>query len=169
MDSKRRDSKQARDLLENLFLRRDADRERMKKALKVVVGDDLVPEINRMGIYRWYLHPALESGAIRTILFWSQEIPPGSRSGKQKHQGGRVHYVWEGNGYTVVDGVKHEWEEGDMVLIPVKPDGAVFQHFNSDAKHRAVLLAAEPNWYDVLGVDMGAGFEQLENAPEYNR
>lgn len=166
MAKKKVDPKTAIDLLENLFLRRDAERERLRKSLKVVAGDSLPIEINRMGIYRWYLHPVLETGAIRSILFWSQEIPPGSRSGKQKHQGGRVHYVWEGKGYTIIDGIKHEWEPGDLVLIPVKPDGVVFQHFNADANHRALLLAAEPNWYDILSVDMGAGFEQLENAPE---
>ncbi|MBI4334504.1 MAG: cupin domain-containing protein [Chloroflexi bacterium] len=155
------------DLLQSLFKRRDAERERMKKTIKVVKGKNLIPETNAMGIYRWYLHPDIETSAIRTILFWTQEIPPGSHSGKQKHQGGRVHYVKEGKGYTEVDGVKHEWEKGDLILIPIKPNGVVFQHFNTDAKNRAVLVGAEPNWYDALGVDMGSGFEQLENAPEY--
>ncbi len=166
MTGKTTDSKETLNLLDNLFHRRDGERERMRKSMKVVHGNDLAPEINKMGIYRWYLHPALDTRAIRTILFWSQEIPPGSHSGKQKHQGGRVHYVWEGKGYTVVDGVKHEWEQGDLIMIPVKPDGVVFQHFNTDEDNPAVLLASEPNWYDALGVDMGSGFEQLENAPE---
>ncbi len=157
----------SQDLLQDLFRRRDAERERMKKTIKVVKGKALVPETNANGIYRWYLHPAIETGAIRTILFWTQEIPPGSHSGKQKHQGGRVHYVKEGKGYTDVDGVKHEWEKGDLILIPIKPNGVVFQHFNTDTKNAAILVAAEPNWYDALGVDMGSGYEQLENAPEY--
>lgn len=154
-------------LLQELFKRRDAERERMKKTIKVVKGKNLLPETNAMGIYKWYLHPDIETAAIRTILFWTQEIPPGSHSGKQKHQGGRVHYVKEGKGYTVVDGVKHEWEKGDLILIPIKPNGVVFQHFNTDTKNSAILVSAEPNWYDALGVDMGSGFEQLENAPEY--
>ncbi|MBI4330790.1 MAG: cupin domain-containing protein [Chloroflexi bacterium] len=157
----------ATDLLDSLFRRRDVERERMKKSWKVVKGEALPAETNRMGIYRWYLHPAMQTCATRTMLFWSQEIPPGSHSGKQKHQGGRVHYIWEGRGYTIVDGVKHEWEEGDLVMLPLKPDGVVFQHFNTDPRNRALILAAEPNWYDIHGVDMGSGFEQLENAPEY--
>lgn len=157
------------DLLDQLFQRRDIERERIKKSVKVIKGKQLAPEMNKMGTYRWYLHPALETEAIRTILFWTQEIPPGSHSGKQKHQGGRVHYVKEGKGYTVVDGVKHEWEKGDVILIPIKPNGVVFQHFNTDTGKSAILVASEPNWYDALGVDMGAGFEQLENAPEYKR
>src|SRR3990172_3969892 len=111
------------DLLENLFQRRDKDRERIKNSPKVIEAKTLEPEINRMGVFKWYLHPALETTAIRNILFWTQEIPPGSHSGKQKNQGGRVHYVWKGKGYTMVDDEKHEWEKGDLILIPVKPNG----------------------------------------------
>ena len=167
MADKKSKPTQPKDLLDELFQRRDVERERIKKSVKVIKGKQLPPEVNKMGKYRWYLHPALEPTAIRTILFWTQEIPPGSHSGKQKHQGGRVHFVKEGKGYTVVDGVKHEWEKGDVILIPIKPNGVVFQHFNTDTEKAAVLVASEPNWYDALGVDMGAGFEQLENAPEY--
>jgi hypothetical protein len=30
-----------------------------------------------------------------------------------------------------------------------------------------LLVAAMPNFFDVFGVDMGSGLEQLENCPEY--
>lgn len=154
-------------LLNNLFERRDIERERIKISPKVIQNKNLKPETNSMGIFKWYLHPAMEATAIRTLLFWTQEIPPGSHSGKQKHQGGRVHFVKEGKGYTMVDNIKHEWEKGDLIMIPVKPEGVVFQHFNSDTERAAILVSAEPNWYDAMGVDMGSGFEQIEDAPEY--
>ncbi len=73
----------AKDLLDNLFQRRDVERERIKNSPKVVKGKDLKQENNKMGVFKWYLHPAMEAGAIRTLLFWTQEIPPGSHSGKQ--------------------------------------------------------------------------------------
>lgn len=154
-------------LLEALFLRRDKERERMAKSTKVVDGDNLPVENNRMGLYRWYLHPDKQDVAIRTMLFWAEEIPPGSKSGKQKHQGGRLHYVQEGRGYTEIDGVKYDWEKGDMILLPIKPQGVVFQHFNTDFQNQARLVCAEPNWFDALGVDLGSGFEQIENSPDY--
>lgn len=154
-------------LLEDLFRRRDAWRKHLKTARDVVRGDEIPLEINRMGLYRWYTHPAVTGVTNRNLLFWLHEIPPGSRSGKQKHQGGRVHFVWEGHGYTVVDGVKHDWEQGDLILIPIKPDGCVFQHFNADHHSWVKLVVAEPNYYDALGVDLGCGFEQLEDSPDY--
>ncbi len=155
------------DLLDALFERRDRERERMAKSTKVVDGDALPVENNRMGRYRWYLHPDKQDVAVRTLLFWAEEIPPGGKSGKQKHQGGRIHYVQEGHGYTEIDGVKHEWEKGDMILLPIKPKGVVFQHFNTDPRESARLVCAEPNWFDALGVDLGCGFEQIENSPDY--
>ncbi len=160
-------ARKKKDLLESLFQRRDRERERMAKATMVVDCDKQPLENNRMGLFQWYLHPDMEDVSVRTMLFWAQEIPPGSRSGKQKHQGGRLHYVQEGRGYTEIDGVKHEWEQGDLVLLPIKPFGVVFQHFNTDPQKTVRLVCAEPNWFDPLGVDLGSGFEQIENSPDF--
>lgn len=155
------------DRLEELFQRRDRERSQKANSIAVVKGKQLPWEVNRQGKMRWYLHPNIDTTAIRSLLVFIQEIPPGSRSGKEKHQGGRVHYILEGKGYTIIDGTKHEWEAGDAMVLPVKPDGVTFQHFNADSEKPVRFIAAEPNLFDALGVDMGSGFEQLENAPEF--
>ena len=54
-----------------------------------------------------------------------------SHSGKHRHQGGLVIYVIEGKGYSVVDGERVDWEEGDLLLLPIKKGGVEHQHFNS--------------------------------------
>ena len=167
MKVKKSSSKKNVNLLEALFERRDRQRAMLAKSIKVVDGDNLPVENNRMGIYRWYLHPDKEDVAVRTMLFWAEEIPPGSRSGIQKHQGGRLHYVQEGQGYTDIDGVKYEWEKGDMILLPIRAQGVTFQHFNTDPQNQARLVCAEPNWFDALGVDLGSGFEQIESSPDH--
>lgn len=155
-------------LFNELLSLRDEQRARLKTALKVVKGEERSLERNQMGLYRWYLHPSLKDRALNTLMLWVQEIPPGSCSGKQHHQGGRIHMVVEGRGYTVVDGVKHEWEKWDVIYLPIKPEGVVFQHFNSDPERPAKLVAAEPNLVDALGLDLGIDFEQLENSPDYH-
>ena len=154
------------DLLESLLQKRDNQREQLKKARMVVRGAELEPERNRMGWFTWYTHPDMENLASRSLLFYVQEIPPGGRSGMQLHQGGRVHVVWEGKGYTTVDGVRHHWETGDLIMLPVKPEGTTHQHFNLDPDKPAKLLVAEPNLFDALGVDLGSGFEQTADAPD---
>jgi mannose-6-phosphate isomerase-like protein (cupin superfamily) len=64
-----------------------------------------------------------------------------TRSGKHTHQGGLVIYVLEGKGYSVVDGERKDWEKGDLVLLPMKPEGVEHQHFNADPSKPALWAA----------------------------
>lgn len=155
------------DRLEEIFLLRNQWRGLLKKAISLVEGKKLKWEVNRQGRMRWYLHPGINRTSLRSLLVFMQEIPPGSRSGKQLHQGGIVHYVLKGRGYTVVNGQRHDWEAGDTISLPVLPDGIEYQHFNADSDNPAVFIAAEANLTDALGADLGSGLEQLENCPEY--
>jgi gentisate 1,2-dioxygenase len=116
---------------------------------------------------RWYLHPAIKDTVLSTFLFFQQEIPPGSRSGRIKCQGGQVMIVLEGSGYTLLDGVKYVWTATDVLNIPIRGRGIVMQHFNSDPEKVAKFVMAEPNWFECTTVDRSSGFEQLEDAPEY--
>jgi gentisate 1,2-dioxygenase len=116
---------------------------------------------------RWYLHPAIRDTILSTLMLYKQEIPPGSRSGRLKFQGGQVMYILEGRGHTVLDGVRHSWAAGDVLNLPLKRDGIVVQHFNDDPTARAVFLACEPNWFECTGVDRGSGFEQIEDSPDF--
>ena len=154
-------------LLDQLFKQRDKERAMLQAAEMVIEGEKLPLENNKMGLYRWFLHPAMENIGTKALLVWIQEIPPGSRSGKMKSQGGQAHIVLEGNGYTVIDGVRHDWEQNDAIFLPLLPDGTVHQHFNADSERWAKILCVEPNFLEPLGVDKGAGFEILENSPDY--
>lgn len=156
-----------RNLFNELLKQRDEHRERIKYATWVVKGDEAPQERNPMGLYKWYLHPSMRDIGARTLLVWVQEIPPGSSSGKLKSQGGQIHIVLEGQGYTVIDGVRYDWKQYDAIFLPLLPGGTIHQHFNADHEKCARLLCAEPNFFDALGVDKGAGFEVLEDSPDY--
>jgi gentisate 1,2-dioxygenase len=156
----------AENLLDWLYALRDRQRASRKKAAWVVKGRDLPWERNRQGIMQWYLHPALEHMAIRTMLFFRQQIPPGGRSGVQRTPGGAVLYVIEGRGYTLLDGERHDWEAEDVIDIPVRPDGVTVEHVNLDGEAPAVFVCADLNLVEFLGVDRGAVLEQLSPAPE---
>ncbi len=153
-------------LLTELVKMRDDRREDVKGALGVISGESLPLERNRMGLYKWYLHPSLKNLGNRAYLFWVQEIPPGSRSGKLKSQGGQVFIIWQGNGYSIVNDVRYEWEPRDALFIPLLPEGSTYQHFNT-GKATAKIIGCEPNLVDQLGVDKNCGFEILEDSPDY--
>ena len=159
-------AQQTTPLWDALMQFRDAERERVSKSTIVAHEDESPVELTPMGIIRWYTHPSLDQQAMKTYNLWIQEIPPGSRSGRVTHQGGRLHYVWQGQGYTVVNGVSHEWETGDLILIPVVTEGVEFQHFNT-GDTLAKLVTVELNLSSFASIDFGVRFEVVEPAPEY--
>lgn len=63
------------------------------------------------------------------------------RSGKHRHQGGLVIFILEGKGHTVIDGVRHDWEAGDLMLLKMTPGGVEHQHFNHDPDKPAKWMA----------------------------
>jgi gentisate 1,2-dioxygenase len=153
-------------LLDWLYALRDRQRKTQTRGAWVVRGKDLPWETNDQGRMQWYLHPAIEGTAIRSMMFFRQEIPARSRSGAQKTPGGSVIYVVYGRGYTLLDGERHDWEAEDVVNIPIRAEGVVVQHVNIDPEDKAVLIQADLNLADMLGVDRGSAFEQVETAPD---
>jgi hypothetical protein len=154
---------------DELLALRDRQRADRKGGMQVLKRRDLPLEANRQGFMRWYMHPEIKDTVLSTYLCFEQEIPPASRSGRVKFQGGQVIYVIAGRGYTLLDGVKHPWAAGDVINLPLRRGGIVVQHFNEDPETPARFLAVEPNLYACTSVDRGSGFEQLEDAPEFQR
>jgi gentisate 1,2-dioxygenase len=150
-----------------LMALRDRQREQRKTAVQVVRLAELPLESNPQGLMRWYLHPAITDTMLSTLAIYRQEIPPGSRSGRLKFQGGQIMFIVEGRGHTVLDGVKHAWEAGDVLNLPTRRDGIVVQHFNADPDRRAAFLAVEPNLFAATSVDRGCGFDLLEPSPDF--
>jgi hypothetical protein len=154
---------------DELLALRDKQRAERKDGMQVLKRRDLPVELNRQGIMRWYMHPGITDTVLSTYLCFEQEIPPGSRSGRLKFQGGQVIYVIAGRGFTLVDGVKHPWAAGDVINLPLRRGGIIVQHVNGDQDEPARFIAVEPNLYACTTVDRGSGFEQLDDAPEYRR
>jgi hypothetical protein len=152
-----------RNLFAELLELRDKQREQRQGAVWLIKGNTLPLEDNPLGKMRWYLHPMLNDTAIQTMTLWVQEIGPRGRSGRLQFQGGQVIYVWQGRGHTLLDGVRHPWEAGDVINLPLRTEGITVQHFN-EGDEPVQLICAEPNLVHALGVDRGVGYEVLEDA-----
>jgi gentisate 1,2-dioxygenase len=62
-------------------------------------------------------------------------------SGQHRHQGGLGLFAIEGEGYSVVDDVRYDWKAGDFIMLPIKPEGCVHQHFSNHPGDSAKWLA----------------------------
>jgi hypothetical protein len=169
MNDARKDRLAEKNYWDELLALRDRQRAERKGGMQVLKRRDLPLEANRQGQMRWYMHPEIKDTVLSTYLCFEQEIPPGSRSGRLKFQGGQVIYVIAGRGFTLLDGVKHSWSAGDVINLPLRRGGIIVQHVNDDPEQPARFLAVEPNLFGCTSVDRGSGFEQLDDAPEFRR
>ena len=78
-------------------------------------------------------------------------------------------YILAGKGYTLLDGERHDWQAEDLVNIPIRAQGVVVQHVNTDPRRPVRFVSADLNLVDILGVDRGAVLEQIEAAPNQDQ
>jgi hypothetical protein len=154
-------------LFGDVFERAAVERERRASSTNLMTRDDCAVEISQMGIQRWYLHPRLDKPSTQALYFHELEIPAGSRSGKLFCQGGIVHLVLEGEGYTDVDGDRHPWEAEDLIAIPIREYGVTYQHVNTGSTP-VRMVVAWPNLDSAIGPEGGVEMKIVENAPEFD-
>jgi quercetin dioxygenase-like cupin family protein len=147
---------------EELFRLMEEEKGRLEKGRYVIKGKDIPWEHGRQAIVKWYLHPGIADTALQTMQMFVHEIR--THSGRHRHQGGLALFVLRGKGYTTVDGVPHEWEEGDLILLPIKPGGVEHQHFNTDPSQPSRWVALSPR---VLTEHMGRILEQKAVHPDW--
>ena len=144
---------------------------------KTIKAQDMPWEICAEGKLKHITNEKMD-GRITSLDVYIQEIPPGGHTGKHRHMCEEAFYVLEGKGYDIhfdpdirfrdsyiwgikKEAKKFEWEEGDLVYIPVM---VAHQHFNADPQKRARIIVANTR----LSMNMGCSrWEQLEDAPEY--
>jgi len=65
-----------------------------------------------------YINPSNGKDANDRIGARMQKLPAGFRGKAHRHVHSNVVHVFKGQGYTVMNGVKFEWSEGDFFVIP---------------------------------------------------
>ncbi|MFQ5825854.1 MAG: hypothetical protein ACE5IA_00725 [Dehalococcoidia bacterium] len=164
---------------EEALLEAAQEMERIKRLRKrqVIKAEDMAWESSRHGRIKHLINEKM-GYPVRAVDLYLMVLPPGGRSGKHRHMAEEVLYILEGLGYDMhwdpdveisdkyywrlrEEGVKYEWEKGDLVYIPPM---VAHQHFNADPQNRARLLAASHRGYRFLGYPE---LEQLEDAPDY--
>lgn len=144
--------------------RYDNEKLHRKASGKVIVKGKEIPwEQGRQGLIRFYVWD--DNWNQMGTPYWRLFINNvKTHSGKHVHQGGLVIYVLEGKGYSTVDGVRYDWEEGDLIVLPIKPDGVEHQHFNLRPGQGCYWLAFI---YMPMQEQAGVEFTQVEDHPDW--
>lgn len=134
-------------------------KEQALQGKKLLKGKEIPFTLNRQAIHRVYANNGTSGLTNNNWILFMHEIR--THSGKHTHQGGLTLFVLKGKGYTVVDGRRFDWSEGDLICLPVKKGGVEHQHFNIDGKpSRWFAFRYHP--YHVI---LGRMYEQKETNP----
>lgn len=137
--------------------------ERQMTGKIVIKASDREWRQSRQGRAKWYLNPYVFTDTV--LQEWAVFIADVRKhTGKHIHQGGLVLFVLEGKGWTVVDGVRYDWEAGDLVLLPIKPGGVEHQHFNTNPEQGAKWMAFI---YWPFKAPLASELKQVENSPDF--
>jgi quercetin dioxygenase-like cupin family protein len=158
----------------------DDEQEERRKARKSIHEEELI-WVRTKQDWRVALLGARENGFLTSGATMVAEIPVRWHTGKHSH-GEEAIYIVEGKGFSVIDGLRYDWETGSCVFIPF---GAVHQHFNLGDKparyfsamalplERFVGLAKLTQYEEAGETALGEieGFKIAESAihPEYGR
>jgi quercetin dioxygenase-like cupin family protein len=73
----------------------------------------------------------------RILAMFVHQLPPSAHTETHKH-GEAIVYVLRGRGYSLVDGVRFDWQAGDCIFVQ---PGSWHQHFNLDPDRPSQHLA----------------------------
>jgi gentisate 1,2-dioxygenase len=79
------------------------------------------------------------------------EVPPGHHSGAHRHLYEEVNYVIAGQGYSIVEDRRYDWQAGDALNIPVF---SWHQHFNTGTETARFLVHTSRPALENLGYQM---------------
>jgi gentisate 1,2-dioxygenase len=85
-----------------------------------------------------YLNPTTGGHALPTLGCAMQLLRPGSRTRAHRHTSSAVYQVFRGEGYSVVNGQRLSWAQGDIFALP---PWAWHEHANASKREEAILFS----------------------------
>jgi quercetin dioxygenase-like cupin family protein len=118
-----------------------AELKRLRSLPRVRKGRDLKFQDGPQAFSKHFLEP--KDGLGQTLHIHLEEYAPGGHSQKHGHVNEAVFYILDGEGAEVHDGIRYEWEAGDVAIVH---NNCVHQHFNRspDKPARALVLKTKP-------------------------
>lgn len=114
---------------------------RLRSLPRVRKGRDIKFMDGPQAYSKHFLEP--KDGLGQTLHIHLEEYGPGGHSQKHGHVNEAVFYILDGEGAEVHDGIRYEWEAGDVAIVH---NNCVHQHFNRNPEKpaRALVLKTKP-------------------------
>ena len=134
---------------------------RLRKVPRVIKGKDLKLKIGPQYFNAYILTPKQKIS--QALFAHFVVLAPGGRSQKHGHMNEAMFYILDGKGHEIHDGVRYDWEAGDVVVVG---NSCVHQHFNDDPDRpaRAIIIKSKP-LYLLMNMLMQEDVEQQPKEP----
>ncbi|BAB05721.1 cupin domain-containing protein [Halalkalibacterium halodurans] len=96
-----------------------------------------------------FINPSTGQTANPTIAAWMQLLPTGFHSKAHRHTNSAIYHVYKGEGYTVIDGIRYDWSEGDYFVVP---NWAWHEHVNLSTKEALLFSTNDLPIMEMLGL-----------------
>lgn len=114
---------------------------RLRSVPRVIKGTLVKLKDGPQSFSRHYVEPS--DGMTQTLHVHLEEYAPGGRNGKHGHVNEAAFYILDGSGYEIHDGIRYDWNAGDVAIVH---SNCVHQHFNADPSRpaRALVIKSKP-------------------------
>lgn len=89
------------------------------------------------GVIMNYVNPATGGPVMQTIGASMQMLRPGERTKAHRHTGSFIYQVAKGEGYSIIEGQRVDWQERDIFCVP---SWAWHEHGNASSSEDACLF-----------------------------
>jgi gentisate 1,2-dioxygenase len=86
-----------------------------------------------------YSDPATGGPVLKTMTCWIQMVRAGVHTKAHRHTASKVYQVFRGQGYSVIDGKRFDWNQGDFFVVP---SWAWHEHVNESGEE-AILFSIQ--------------------------
>lgn len=85
--------------------------------------------------------PSTGGPVLRTLACWIQLVRPSVKGKAHRHTTSTVYQVFEGEGYSIIDGQRFDWKRGDLFAVP---SWSWHEHGNESGQE-AILFSIQDN------------------------
>ena len=110
--------------------------------------------------------PATGGPVLRTLACWNQLLRPGVKGKAHRHTTSKVYQVFEGEGYTVIDGQRFNWTRGDFFVVP---SWAWHEHGNESDQEAILFSTPGQSRHEKPGPTQRGGLRGERGTPAGHR
>jgi gentisate 1,2-dioxygenase len=95
-----------------------------------------------------YVNPGTGGPVLKTIDCWTTLLQPGAHTRAHRHSTSTVYHVVEGQGSSIVDGQRFDWEKNDFLVIP---NWCLHEHLNESSEDAILFSVNDRPVFDAFG------------------